>query len=144
MRNAFYSVSFPQPESGVEVVWNHLLRYRGYKFQREYTAMQVQANGATTRIRINDEGVFRWSDPAKTSVEQLDNIGIFFIQYVVSPPRLAGNALLVYETIDQVKQPRQVWSYNPGTRRVRRAPDVAYDTGYRLRRHDDVGCAQRL
>jgi hypothetical protein len=35
--------------------------------------------------------------------------------------------LLVQETINQVEQPRQAWVYNPGQRRVRRAPNVAYD-----------------
>jgi hypothetical protein len=29
--------------------------------------------------------------------------------------------------MDQVKQPRQAWTYNSGQRRVRRAPNVAYD-----------------
>ncbi|MNZ79248.1 hypothetical protein D3C78_978460 [compost metagenome] len=35
--------------------------------------------------------------------------------------------LLVHETIDQVAEPRQAWMYNAGQRRVRRAPQVAYD-----------------
>ncbi len=35
--------------------------------------------------------------------------------------------MLVHETIDQVNQPRMAWSYNAGQRRVRRAPQVAYD-----------------
>src|SRR5690606_9217560 len=41
--------------------------------------------------------------------------------------RLAGNVLLVHETIDQVSEPRRAWIYNSGQRRVRRAPQVAYD-----------------
>jgi len=35
--------------------------------------------------------------------------------------------LLVHETIDQAKEPRRAWVYNPGQRRVRRAPNVAFD-----------------
>ena len=31
------------------------------------------------------------------------------------------------ETLDQVKEPRNAWIYNPGQRRVRRAPEIAYD-----------------
>ena len=46
---------------------------------------------------------------------------------VESPARLAGQVLLVHETLNQAKQPRQAWVYNPGQRRVRRAPNVAYD-----------------
>ncbi len=125
--NAFYAVPFPIPQSGVEVVWNHLLRYRGHKFQRDYTAVQVRTGGELVRIRFQDEGVFRWSDPSKSSVRDLDNVSIYFIQQVIAPARLAGNALLVHETINQEVQARLVWSYNPGQRRVRRAPDIQYD-----------------
>jgi len=46
---------------------------------------------------------------------------------VTAPARLAGNILLVHEFVDQVKNPRQAWTYNPGQRRVRLAPNVAYD-----------------
>ena len=34
---------------------------------------------------------------------------------------------MVHETVDQVMQPRKAWIYNTGQRRVRRAPNVAYD-----------------
>jgi hypothetical protein len=35
--------------------------------------------------------------------------------------------LLVHENIDQIKEPRSAWVYNAGQRRVRRAPNIAYD-----------------
>ncbi len=44
-----------------------------------------------------------------------------------SPPRLAGQITLVHETMDQVREPRRAWQYSPGQRRIRRAPNVAYD-----------------
>ena len=34
---------------------------------------------------------------------------------------------MVHETLDQIKEPRKAWVYNAGQRRVRRAPQVAYD-----------------
>jgi hypothetical protein len=34
----------------------------------------------------------------------------------------------VHETVDQIKQPRKAWTYNTGQRRVRLAPNIAYDT----------------
>jgi hypothetical protein len=58
---------------------------------------------------------------------QLNNRILFFKQEVVAPARLAGGILLVAETMDQVKEHRNAWVYNPGQRRVRRAPNVAYD-----------------
>jgi len=45
----------------------------------------------------------------------------------MGPPRLAGTIGLIHETMDQVKEARRVWVYNPGQRRLRRAPSVAYD-----------------
>ena len=56
-----------------------------------------------------------------------DNILNYFTQVVLAPTRLTGNVLLIHETLDQVKQPRKAWQYNAGQRRVRRAPQVAFD-----------------
>ena len=57
----------------------------------------------------------------------LSNRILLFKQTVTAPARLAGGILLVHESLDQVKKPRDAWLYNPGQRRVRRAPQVAYD-----------------
>ena len=43
----------------------------------------------------------------------------YFKQRVTAPSRLAGNVLLVHETLNQVKEPRLAWLYNAGQRRVR-------------------------
>ena len=51
---------------------------------------------------------------------EAENVLMKFKQKVTSP-RLAGTALLVHETMDQVRDPRQAWTYNTGQRRVRRA-----------------------
>jgi hypothetical protein len=58
---------------------------------------------------------------------QLNNIILYFIQETTQPARLAGEILLVHETLDQSKENRKAWVYNPGQRRVRRAPNVAFD-----------------
>jgi len=52
---------------------------------------------------------------------------LLFKQEVTAPARLAGGILLVHETLNQIKQPRDAWVYNTGQRRVRRAPNIAYD-----------------
>ncbi|MGV8234822.1 DUF1329 domain-containing protein, partial [Pseudomonas aeruginosa] len=50
------------------------------------------------------------------------NVLFYFKQPVTAPSRLAGNVLLVHETLNQDKEPRLAWPYNAGQRRVRRAP----------------------
>jgi hypothetical protein len=46
---------------------------------------------------------------------------------VVSPSRLAGDASLLIEPIDQTNDPRKSWSYARDLRRVFRSPWFAYD-----------------
>src|SRR4030088_2679595 len=57
----------------------------------------------------------------------LNNTLLSFTQETPAPARLAGEVLLVQETLDQAKEARRAWVYNPGQRRVRRAPNVAFD-----------------
>jgi hypothetical protein len=83
-------------------------------------------NGSYTLVQFEDEFFFNYVQPNMTE-KDLDNTLIFFKQNVFAPARLAGSILLVRETLDQVKEPRSAWVYNAGQRRVRRAPNIAYD-----------------
>ncbi len=124
--NASRYYAFPIPKTGVEVIWNHITRYRGGNTRRVVTQATPQTNGSYSLVKFEDEVAFPADmpdlDPAKGS-----NVLLYFKQRVTAPSRLAGNVLLVHETIDQVKEPRLAWIYNAGQRRVRRAPQVAYD-----------------
>lgn len=126
--NAAIGIPFPMPKDGLEAIWNHLLRYRGVAASRNGGQAAPTANGAFTLIAFDEQIMFKYSDP-KATPEALteENILFRFKQAVTAPARLAGTALLVHETMDQVKTPRQAWTYNTGQRRVRRAPNVAYD-----------------
>lgn len=118
--------AFPIPKSGVEVVWNHITRYRGGNVQRLIAQATPQTNGSYSIVKFADE-VAVPSDMPDIDPTKAANVLLFFKQRVTAPSRLAGNVLLVHETIDQVKEPRLAWIYNAGQRRVRRAPQVAYD-----------------
>lgn len=126
--NAAIGIPFPIPQNGLEAVWNHLLRFRGVAASRNGGQAAPTAAGAYTIIGFDEQIMFKYSEPNATA-EALtaENILFRFKQGVTSPARLAGTALLVHETMDQVKTPRQAWTYNTGQRRVRRAPNVAYD-----------------
>ncbi|MEX3773771.1 DUF1329 domain-containing protein [Pseudomonas sp. MYb118] len=126
LENFDTAVPFPIPKSGVEVIWNHITRYRGGSVTRLVTQATPQANGSYSLVYFQDQFVFRDRmkdyDPANPG-----NILFYFKQKVTAPARLAGGVLLVHETLDQVKEPRAAWVYNAGQRRVRRAPQVSYD-----------------
>ncbi len=119
--------AFPIPKSGVEVVWNHTTRYRGGNIKRYVTLVQPQVNGTFSTVHLTDEVSYPANLP-DLDKRKAENILFYFIQRVTAPARQAGNVLLVHETIDQVREPRMAWLYNSGQRRVRRAPQVAYDT----------------
>ena len=45
--------AFPIPNSGLEVIWNHMTRYRGGALERNFAQIPVQANGSFTPLKIN-------------------------------------------------------------------------------------------
>lgn len=124
--NAGEGIPFPIPREGVEIFWNHVLRYRADIAARQIGQAPVTASGSYTMVKFKDEFYVSYSLPGARS-ESLDNIILYFIQETTAPARLAGEILLVHETLDQSKENRKAWIYNPGQRRVRRAPDVAFD-----------------
>jgi hypothetical protein len=117
---------FPFPKTGVEVMWNHLLRYRGEIASRTFMQAAPTRGGSYTLVQFKEWFYMLYSMKDITE-EQLNNKVLYFKQEVLAPARLAGGVLLVHESLNQVKEHRSAWLYNPGQRRVRRAPNVAYD-----------------
>ncbi|KXU38510.1 hypothetical protein AXE65_01030 [Ventosimonas gracilis] len=125
--DAYGGVPFPIPQSGVEVVWNHITRYRGTYLTAQTSSAVVQRNGRFALTTGQIEVLFKYYQP-NSSFAELNNLMFYYMIFVKSPARLAGGAVLVHETIDQTKEPRNAWIYTSGQRRVRRAPNIAYDT----------------
>jgi hypothetical protein len=125
--DAYGGIPFPIPQNGVEALWNHVVRYRGNYIVRRASEVAVQRNGDYSLVTSQQEALFKYYNP-KGSYADLNNVLFFYLSFTKSPARLAGGATLVHETLDQVQEPRQAWGYNAGQRRVRRAPNLAYDT----------------
>ncbi len=123
---AIGGVPFPVPQSGVEVIWNHILRFRAEIAERVIGQAAVTRSGSYNMVKLHDETYVGYALPGATEAA-LDNVILYFIQETTAPARLAGEILLVHETLDQTKENRKAWLYNPGQRRVRRAPNVAFD-----------------
>jgi len=117
---------FPFPENPYELMWNHKLKYKGIGGVRYNNQIAPTADGKYSVTVIREELLGLYYKEGET-IESINNILLYFFQEVESPARLAGNILLVHETLNQKALPRQAWIYNPGQRRVRRAPNVAYD-----------------
>ncbi len=122
---AFTSTTpFPITENGLEMIWNHITRYRTpFGATRSYTQIPIQANGKFAPVLFEEKLIFASGVPNNPYPNRL----FVFLQEVLAPARVEGDVLLVHENLDQVKEPRSAWVYNAGQRRVRRAPSVAYD-----------------
>ncbi|WP_455923160.1 DUF1329 domain-containing protein [Pseudomonas putida] len=132
------AVPFPIPKDGLEVIWNLIGRYRGDTLKRIVMQASPQANGDFTPTVLKQELAFPTGLSDYDAQEQA-NILSFYREEFLAPARMVGGVLLVHETVDQVKEPREAWMYNAGQRRVRRAPQVAYDSpaAEGLRTYDD-------
>ncbi len=121
-------VPFPIPQSGLEVMWNHMVRY-GEPASQTYDTYYVDSSGnpvlATTAYSTSVFPMFRTpdepvGDKAWTKLR---------INYE-APARRAGEILLVHEPgADYTAgKGRSAWQYLTGQRRVRLAPAVSFDT----------------
>ena len=125
---AAIGVPFPIPANGLEAIWNHILRYRGKTITRQGGQVTPTASGDFTYVGFDDQLMIPYAMPdAKPAALEKSNILFKFKQKVTEPSKLVGTALLVHETMDQIKTPRQAWLYNKGIRRAQKAPTVAYD-----------------
>ena len=122
--------SIPTDETGQydaqKIVWNHLARWRGISLQFSSSEAAVKANGSYSLISSDFMVTFPFYYP-EGSFKDANNVLSYFIASIRKPARLAGGSVLVHETLDRTLEPRQAWVYSAGTRRVRRAPSVAYD-----------------
>ena len=114
-------VPFPVPKSGLEVMYNHTTRYfGGFKTCRDW--LPVRGTGDYYRVGLCEDMVQGQNMDTRTPNEIFS-----FIAYYDAPDTLIGTIYLIRDPVDFTKGQRQAWIYNAGQRRVRRAPDLAYD-----------------
>ena len=114
-------------QAGVQAVWNHITRWRGTYLQLQASEVAVHQDGKFTPTTVEQQVEFNYYRQDKT-IEELDNLLFYYLSVTKAPARLAGGAVLVHEPLNQANDARQAWGYNAGQRRVRRAPNLAYDT----------------
>jgi hypothetical protein len=113
---------FPIPGNGLEAIWNHLVRYVGGGTERLGHSFPVRANGDYFKIGFRSQRIY-----AQNMADAEPNRLFYALGYFTEPATLRGTIFLVHEPVDQVAEQRSAWIYNAGARRVRRAPDLAYD-----------------
>ncbi|NVD69598.1 DUF1329 domain-containing protein [Duganella sp. BJB1802] len=135
IEGAYGGIPFPIPKTGAEVMWNHLLTYVGPSTTTNYLNYTGTAEGKHV---IPSKGLTKilmpYYDPKKAWTPNFSEPYMMMRVWQTDPPFKAGEALLIYDTLDRG---RTAWQYLPGQRRVRKAPTIGYDTP------DDINSGQQ-
>jgi hypothetical protein len=123
---AFGGVPFPIPRSGVEVMWNHLLRWRASSWSYDN---RWYLNTADGRHVLVSESVGNLQMPYYFQEGSADkfNGDYWLLRGIYSgPPIRNGEGLVARLNLNDDKS--QLWVYLAGQRRVRKLPNPCCDT----------------
>jgi hypothetical protein len=124
---AYGGIPFPIPKAGLEVMWNHLLRFQSVANRNKggQTFMVTPDGKRVLTTEGLQEVMMPFYDP-KGSAETWD--GTYYMTRVLNsgPPIRAGEALVARVNVDDAKT--NAWVYLTGQRRVRKLPNPGGDT----------------
>jgi hypothetical protein len=125
---AYGGIPFPIPKTGAEVMWNHMLRWRGTSWQFNVNQYQLTADGKAvlTTSGIGDQQMPYYFQDG--TLEQFAKGNEFWLLRLINsgPPIRAGEAIVGRTNIDPAKD--AAWVYLTGQRRVRKLPNPCCDT----------------
>jgi hypothetical protein len=125
-QGAYGGIPFPIPKAGKEVMWNHVLRWRGEAWHFEASQILTTADGkhvlsADAAGDINMPYYYKDGSPEKFD-------GTYWLLRLINtgPPLRAGEGIVGRENYDPEKI--QAWVYLTGQRRVRKLPNPCCDS----------------
>lgn len=121
---------FPIPKTGYEVMWNHLLTFRAGLNMVTTSANRSWVIDTQGRRTMTAEQR-TWTEMPFYQVNLPDRdhtVKLRVHSFTTAPARMAGAMTGFADSIDQVGVGRRAWTYTPGQRRIRLAPEFAYDT----------------
>lgn len=127
VKGVYGGTPFPIPKSGIELYWNHTLRYQPQSIQFQVKNFTGNSDGSVT---MTVEAIDNIQSPYYQPNGSVDTWnGEYALARLANtgPSFKAGEMLVVRDGVDP-DSPRQAWQYLVGQRRVRRAPTVGYDT----------------
>jgi tetratricopeptide (TPR) repeat protein len=118
---------FPHPQTGVEVLWNHRLRYRGDTFQSQSSQAVVEASGSTQYLRQTEKVYYRYGNVKDPVDIASHNILLYYLTWFGRDKGGFDFLALVHETANQLKDARAIWVVPQGVPKMFRIPPVGYD-----------------
>jgi len=127
-KNAVIAWAFPTPKNGDEALLNQVTRPQPSWMDSWDNTAAVAGNGDYALSEISVQQNWKWSDPGNTvgnfdpSIDQM-----FYFQTIKAPATSAGQVIVANDPVHFVDKFRSAWIYNPGQRRVKRAPQIVHD-----------------
>lgn len=126
IKGAEIGYPFPIPKNGHEVIWNHALVYQGAGVDVRTKSFYVDQGG---RNVLTADAIFHTEYPYhQPDHPQRQKLMGLVMSDAKAPASVAGGALMIIDSLDQVNEGRRAYQYVPGQRRVKLAPEFAYDT----------------
>jgi len=128
-KHAVISWAFPIPRNGDEALLNQVTRPLQPWIESWDNAAAVTSSGDYVLSEISVQQHWTWSEPDNT-VENFDPSvdSMFYFQTIKAPAKLAGQVIVANDPVHFVDKFRSAWVYNPGQRRVKRAPQIVHDS----------------
>lgn len=124
----YAGIPFPIPKTGYEVLWNQLARFSAAVSHNVGDGFLIDTAGTIAKLAGVDEWfVHPWYDTKGTLRAKTFDALFGFSATLTAPPSSAGIVFLNYYTPNAAEGGQRVWFYTPGQRRVRLAPEFAYD-----------------
>ena len=127
--NTIGGMPFPNPTEAQHYIWNHRSApHYNASIHRTLAAYIVKNDGTATVGKGDNYIEFpgALNSPLRGQVDP--NIYALYMVKNLSPARIAGTLTMLHDPYDSAVEQRKAWQYSPATRRVRRAPDVSYDS----------------
>jgi len=119
--------AFPSPVTAEEVMWNHLLAWRGVSIQFKSIEAIVNAKGEYTLSEKITLSYLPFAEAVRNpAIPQW--IAGYYLSKIIAPAKLNTQSYLVHESIQPLTKPRQSWFFIAPQKRSQRAPYFAYDS----------------
>ncbi|MGH8462249.1 MAG: DUF1329 domain-containing protein [Stenotrophobium sp.] len=118
---------FPKPGNGVEIMWNHRVRYRGDTSQVQSTQAVVETNGDVNYLKQTERVDYRYANLKNPADISKDNILLYYLTWFGKSLGDIDFVALVHETANSLKSARAIWVIPPHIPRMFRIPPIGYD-----------------
>jgi hypothetical protein len=131
--NAYGGIPFPIPDTsdplmaGAQIIWNHNARWWGYSFESTPYSIVVNNGAPVVSAYSQTQYTFPYYDQGG-SLATYSGLISKQIAMQLAPANIRGQQIDSWIYSDPSQHPEDVWEVLQGQGRIRKAPEVSYDT----------------